>query len=91
MEYYASESPVDMFEFGSTRFYDIIGNVWQHTITPQHPFDGFTVHAIYDDYTVPCFGAHHNIIKGGSWISTGNEATAFSRYQFRYHLNEYVV
>ena len=29
LEYYASECPVDMFEFGSTGFYDIVGNVWQ--------------------------------------------------------------
>ena len=85
LEYYASECPIDMFEFGSTGFYDIVGNVWQHTITPQHPFEGFEVHAIYDDFTVPCFGPHHNIIKGGSWISTGNEAIALSRYQFRRH------
>lgn len=85
LEYYASECPIDMFQFGTTGFYDIVGNVWQHTLTPQHPFDGFEVHAIYDDFTVPCFGPHHNIIKGGSWISTGNEAIALSRYQFRRH------
>lgn len=85
LEYYASEAPVDMFEFGNTGFYDIIGNVWQHTLSPQHPFEGFTVHPIYDDFTCPCFGSDHNIIKGGSWISTGNEATAYSRYQFRRH------
>ena len=91
LEYYASECPVDMFEFGQTGFYDVIGNVWQHTLTPQHPFDGFEVHAIYDDFTVPCFGPHHNIIKGGSWISTGNEAIALSRYQFRRHFFQHAV
>ena len=55
----------------------MIGIVWQHTLTPQHPFDGFQVHAI----TVPCFGRKHNIIKGCSWVSTGNEAIARSRFQ----------
>jgi len=85
LEFYASEAPVDMFPWGNTGFFDIIGNVWQHTLTPQHPFEGFQVHAIYDDFTVPCFGADHNIIKGGSWVSTGNEAIARSRYQFRRH------
>eukprot|EP00484_Ammonia_sp_Unknown_P014817 CAMPEP_0197072584 /NCGR_PEP_ID=MMETSP1384-20130603/210172_1 /TAXON_ID=29189 /ORGANISM="Ammonia sp." /LENGTH=917 /DNA_ID=CAMNT_0042511405 /DNA_START=29 /DNA_END=2782 /DNA_ORIENTATION=+ len=85
LEYYASECPVDMFEFGGTGFYDIIGNVWHHTLTPQHPFDGFEVHAIYDDFSVPCFGRHHNLLKGGSWISTGNEAIASSRQHFRRH------
>jgi len=85
LEFYASEAPVDMFPFGDSSFFDVIGNVWQHTLTPQHPFDGFQVHAIYDDFTVPCFGHNHNIIKGGSWVSTGNEAIARSRYQFRRH------
>jgi len=85
LEFYASESPVDMFAWGNTSFFDIIGNVWQHTLTPSYPFDGFQVHAIYDDFSAPCFGADHNLIKGGSWVSTGNEAIARSRYQFRRH------
>ncbi|ETO17241.1 protein of unknown function DUF323, partial [Reticulomyxa filosa] len=86
LEYFTSECPIDMFPCpNSGGFYDIIGNVWQHTLTPQHPFEGFAVHKWYEDFTVPCFGPHHSMLKGGSWISTGNEAIALSRYQFRRH------
>lgn len=34
---------------------------------------------------MPTFDSKHNLIKGGSWISTGNEATRDSRYAFRRH------
>ena len=40
---------------------------------------------IYDDFTTPTFDERHNIIKGGSWISTGNESRHASRYAFRRH------
>ena len=39
MEYWMSPNPVNMFRTGD--FYDIVGNVWQHTITPIYPFGGF--------------------------------------------------
>src|SRR5690606_4115931 len=42
-------------------------------------------HPIYDDFTTPTFDGLHNIIKGGSWIATGNEAEPESRYAFRRH------
>ena len=40
---------------------------------------------IYDDFTVPTFDDRHNLMKGGSWISCGNEAVTGSRYAFRRH------
>jgi putative 4-mercaptohistidine N1-methyltranferase len=43
------------------------------------------VHPLYDDFTTPTFDARHNLIKGGSWISCGNEARLASRYAFRRH------
>jgi putative 4-mercaptohistidine N1-methyltranferase len=49
------------------------------------PFKGFEVHPLYDDFSVPTFDGRHNLIKGGSWISTGNEALASARYAFRRH------
>jgi len=54
-------------------------------VTPIYPFDGFQVHPIYDDFSTPTFDDKHNIFKGGSWISLGNEATVYSRYAFRRH------
>lgn len=80
---YASSEPVDVNQNGD--FYDVVGNVWQWTETPIYPFDGFKVHPLYDDFTTPTFDNKHNLIKGGSWISTGNEAMAQSRYAFRRH------
>ncbi|HZJ81266.1 MAG TPA: putative 4-mercaptohistidine N1-methyltransferase, partial [Guyparkeria sp.] len=83
LEYWASACPVDRFAHGE--FFDVIGNVWQWTETPIDAFEGFEPHPIYDDFSVPTFDNQHNLIKGGSWISTGNEATRDARYAFRRH------
>ncbi len=83
LEYWASSCPVNRFRQGD--FYDLVGNVWQWTETPITGFDGFEVHPYYDDFSTPTFDTQHNLIKGGSWISTGNEATRDSRYAFRRH------
>ncbi|MCB1975840.1 MAG: 5-histidylcysteine sulfoxide synthase, partial [Nitrosomonas sp.] len=83
LDYYASSCPVNAFPQGD--FYDVIGNVWQWTETPTYPFEGFDVHPLYDDFTTPTFDNQHNLIKGGSWISCGNETLRSSRYAFRRH------
>lgn len=87
LEHYASSCPVDTFACGP--FYDLIGNVWQWTETPISGFEGFRVHPYYDDFSTPTFDSQHNLIKGGSWISTGNEATRDSRYAFRRHFYQH--
>ena len=84
LAYWASSCPVDMFA-QADGFYDIVGNVWQWTSTPVSGFEGFTVHPRYDDFSAPTFDGRHDLIKGGSWISTGNEALASARYAFRRH------
>src|SRR5690606_20855928 len=83
LDFYASSCPVDEFRQGG--FYDIVGNVWQWTETPMYPFSGFDVHPLYDDFTTPTFDDQHNLIKGGSWVSCGNETLRSSRYAFRRH------
>jgi len=83
LQFYASSMSVNQFETGD--FFDVIGNVWQWTNTPIYPFTGFKVHPLYDDFTTPTFDNQHNIIKGSSWISTGNEINGHSRYAFRRH------
>ena len=83
LEHWASSCPVNCFRQGE--FFDVVGNVWQWTETPITGFDGFQVHPYYDDFSTPTFDTQHNLIKGGSWISTGNEATRDSRYAFRRH------
>lgn len=83
LDHYASSCPVNQFAHGD--LYDVVGNVWQWTETPIFPFDGFKVHPLYDDFTTPTYDGRHNLIKGGSWISTGNEAIKSARYAFRRH------
>jgi 5-histidylcysteine sulfoxide synthase/putative 4-mercaptohistidine N1-methyltranferase len=83
LERWCSSCPIDKFKTGD--FHDVLGNVWQWTETPIYPFHGFQIHPWYDDFSTPTFDTRHNLIKGGSWISTGNEATRDSRYAFRRH------
>jgi 5-histidylcysteine sulfoxide synthase/putative 4-mercaptohistidine N1-methyltranferase len=84
LEYWASACPIDRFQF-KDGFCDVVGNVWQWTETPIDAFAGFEVHPWYDDFSTPTFDDKHNLIKGGSFISTGNEANRHSRYAFRRH------
>lgn len=79
-----SSCPVTRYE-GPNGFFDIIGNVWQWTESPIDGFEGYEVHPIYDDFSSPTFDGKHNLIKGGSWASTGNYAIKDSRYAFRRH------
>ncbi|WP_297912250.1 5-histidylcysteine sulfoxide synthase [Thiomonas sp.] len=83
LDHWASSCPVDRFAHGD--FFDVVGNVWQWLDTPTYPFPGFEVHPIYDDFTTPTFDQRHNLIKGGSWVSCGNQALPVSRYAFRRH------
>ncbi len=87
LEHFQSPCPVDRFKFGE--FYDLIGNVWQWTETPIRGYEGFKTHPAYDDFSAPTFDLKHNIIKGGSWISTGNEALRSARYAFRRHFYQH--
>ncbi len=80
---YFNQTPVDKYSFGE--FYDVVGNVWQWSITPIYPFDGFKTHPAYDDFTTPTFDDKHALIKGGSFISLGNEILRSARYAFRKH------
>mgnify|MGYP000058190994 CR=1 FL=1 len=79
----ASPCPVNYFPHGE--LYDVVGNVWQWTETAIYPFDGFKVHPYYDDFTMPTYDGRHNLFKGGSWISSGNESRKDARYAFRQH------
>lgn len=83
LEHAASSVPIDTHM--TAGFGDVMGNVWQWTETPIYGFEGFEIHPLYDDFSTPTFDNKHNLIKGGSWISTGNEATRLARYAFRRH------
>jgi len=87
LEHYSSSCPVDKFKSGD--FYDVVGNVWQWTTTAIDGFKGFEIHPLYDDFSVPTFDNRHNVFKGGSWASTGNETLLNSRYAFRRHFPQH--
>lgn len=78
-----NQTPVDKYKMGE--FYDVRGNVWQWSCTPMYPFDDFEAHPSYDDFTTPTFDDRHSIMKGGSFISLGNETLRSARYAFRRH------
>ncbi|RXJ76182.1 methyltransferase [Arcobacter sp. F155] len=80
---YFNQTPVDKYKMGD--FYDVVGNVWQWSITPTYPLDGFKTHPVYDDFTTPTFDDRHALMKGGSFISLGNEVLRSARYAFRKH------
>lgn len=86
-DHFSSSVPVDRFRQGD--LYDVVGNVWQWTSTPISGFEGFAPHPVYDDFSLPTFDGRHNVIKGGSWASTGNEITVHSRYAFRRHFYQH--
>lgn len=83
LDHMASSCPVNRFAHGD--LYDVVGNVWQWTETAIYPFDNFKVHPFYDDFTMPTYDGRHNLFKGGSWISSGNESRNSARYAFRKH------
>ncbi|MEE8588867.1 MAG: 5-histidylcysteine sulfoxide synthase [Sulfurimonadaceae bacterium] len=87
LAHYASSCPVDKFAFGD--IYDIVGNVWQWTESHMNGFKGFEPHYAYDDFSLPTFDGKHNLIKGGSWASSGNEIMKHSRYAFRRHFYQH--
>ncbi len=88
LDHYGSSCPINQFAQGE--FYDVVGNAWQWTETAIYPLDGFKVHPNYDDFTMPTYDGRHNVFKGGSWISCGNETRRSARYAFRQHFFQHV-
>ncbi|RNF04048.1 generic methyltransferase [Trypanosoma rangeli] len=88
LEHFQSSCPVDKFQHGS--FFDIVGNVWQHCETKVYPYPGYNVHPFYDDFSMPTFDGRHACMKGGTWVSSGNEATRDARFAFRRHFFQYI-
>ncbi|MEX1199057.1 MAG: 5-histidylcysteine sulfoxide synthase [Pseudohongiellaceae bacterium] len=87
--HFGSEGPVDLFLANSRGFHDVLGNVWQWCEDPFHPLPGFEAHPYYVDFSTPCFDDEHQMILGGSFISTGDEASAWARFHFRPHFYQH--
>lgn len=82
---YSSYSSVDSFPPSHTGHHDTIGNAWEWTEDHFNPLRNFEVHHVYDDFSTPCFDGKHCMIVGGSFMSTGDEASVFARFHFRPH------
>jgi putative 4-mercaptohistidine N1-methyltranferase len=82
---FSSQNPVDHFEPSHTGHRDTTGNAWEWTEDHFNPLKGFEVHHVYDDFSSPCFDGKHSMIVGGSFMSTGDEASVFARFHFRPH------
>ncbi|CAJ1933810.1 unnamed protein product [Cylindrotheca closterium] len=82
---FSSQNPVDHFAPSHTGHRDTTGNAWEWTEDHFNPLKGFEVHHVYDDFSTPCFDGKHSMIVGGSFISTGDEASVFARFHFRPH------
>lgn len=82
---FASEVAVDWSEPGAHGVHDLSGNVWDWVEDDFHPLKGFKINGLYDDFSTPCFDGEHKMILGGSFMSTGDEASPFARFHFRPH------
>ena len=82
---WGSQSSVDAFPPTQRGFHDVFGNVWEWCEDFFQPLPGFGAHPLYDDFSTPCFDGKHHVVLGGSFLSTGAEAAAFARFQFRPH------
>lgn len=81
---YGSESSVELHT-NEEEISDLFGNVWQWCEDHFNPLNGSRVHRYYDDFSTPCYDGQHQMILGGSFVSTGDEATPWARFHFRPH------
>lgn len=82
---HTSATPVDKYPASPTGHHDVMGNGWEWTEDHFNPLDGFKVHPVYTDFSTPCFDGRHNMIMGGSFVSTGDQSSTYARYSFRPH------
>lgn len=88
---HGSEAPIDeQLRFNpELKVCDVFGNLWQWLEDDFHPLPGFKVHPHYDDFSTPCYDGKHTMMVGGSFISTGDEASYWERYHFRPHFYQH--
>ena len=68
---------------------ELTGNTWHWVEDQFNPLPKFEVNPLYDDFSTPCFDGKHQMILGGSFISTGIEASRYARFHFRPHFNQH--
>lgn len=82
---FGSESNVIGFDNVGSPINDLFGNLWQWLEDHFSPLDGSQPHPYYADFSTPCYDGEHQMIMGGSFVSTGDEATPWARFHFRPH------
>lgn len=66
-----------------------MGNVWTWCEDDFHPLPGHRLDSLYDDFSAPCYDGEHTLILGGSFVSTGDEASPWARFHFRPHFHQF--
>ncbi|MEB3327704.1 MAG: 5-histidylcysteine sulfoxide synthase [Candidatus Sericytochromatia bacterium] len=66
----------------------VTGNVWTWCEDDFHPLPGSQPDPLYDDFSAPCYDGEHTMILGGSFLSTGHEASVWARFHFRPHFHQ---
>jgi formylglycine-generating enzyme required for sulfatase activity len=71
----------------------LVGNAWELTDTPHHPFRGFTPENLYPDYSKDFFSGCHYVCKGASWATPIDMVRPSFRnfYQdlYTYHITQF--
>lgn len=80
---------MNLYPANSKGFNDVFGNVWEWCEDNFNGLPGGKTHYLYDDFSSPCYDGRHNMIMGGSWASTGDEASVFARFMFRRHFYQH--
>ena len=60
---HGSQSPVTELPPSEKGFYDVLGNAWEWAEDHYAAFPGFKVHPYYEDFSSPCFGGKHNLVR----------------------------
>ncbi len=81
---FSSPSSVGYSESQSqSGLYDLRGNVWEWLSDNLTPLAGYQPHYLYTNYSASYFDTKHNMMAGGSWITSGTEAGKYYRNWFR--------
>ena len=82
---FASPNPVGYLPQAKSDvgLYDLRGNVWEWLSDHLTPLTGYEPHYLYESYSAPYFDTKHNMMAGGSWITSGTEAEKYYRNWFR--------